>query len=256
MDPGRRMPERDEDRIAMQVLAVAFIESVLSSMAPVAGTVGDADSDRAVLVQQFARHVPFDRRRRRFAVVDPNQPGPLLDGIDHDSGAAAHRRLGAIGERRHDEPALQVKRPAVIAAGEGAGEFLLADGETDAAVLASVLERAGPALVAEEHDLLAEQRHRFRLATELGRAHHGVPVVPEAQHGRVVVRIARYASLEAGHLPLCVRHRRSTPLRPVMRVRHRPATGRRYRWRYARGIWSAPPCRPIPRRPPRTYSRK
>src|SRR5258705_187482 len=70
---------------------------------------------------------------------------------------------------------------------------------------ATILQRDGAALIAIEHDALAEERHRTRLPLlELPRHHHRVPVLLEPQRGSVVARIAGGATLQSGDLDMLV----------------------------------------------------
>src|SRR5262249_18639715 len=77
---------------------------------------------------------------------------------------------------------------AVVAAAPGAGKLLAADREGDAAVRALVVEGVDPAAFATEHDAVTQHRERDRLLADLAGPRDRGPVIPEAEHRRIILR--------------------------------------------------------------------
>jgi len=121
------------------------------------------------LVEQRGGHDGLLRRVEPG--VDPDEPTELTRRERADA-----RPLQTGVERDVRTVALPVELPAV----EGAFELPVGDAaeaERHAAMRATVQERGGAVLAAEEHDLLAGEDHPDGFVRQLGSGHHRRPEV-------------------------------------------------------------------------------
>src|SRR6185312_11057604 len=125
------------------------------------------------------------------------------DRIGRDVGLADDGGFRAVGQRGHERAALQVERPAVIAATERAAKFLPPERDGNAAMRTAVFERVYRSAFAQQHDLLVEERERARLAASQRAARDDrIPVVGDAAHRAVVERETRRARPGSADLAL------------------------------------------------------
>ena len=145
-------------------------EAVLGIQPPVAIAIFDSSTDRVGRrVAQFLRELLAKRVRFAVADEDPYQANRLVDGVRLDFDLAAHRRVGSVGDDRHQLTIGEVEGPGVVRAGDRAGELFLAHRQGHAAVRATIVESVGHAIGTTLQDhVFSAHANRSRLATELG----------------------------------------------------------------------------------------
>ena len=168
---------------------MALVVAIFGRVAPIARAFADSPAHGNLILDQFLGNVRFDRWRRAFAKVHPDQTEPFGDWVGAYAHPTVQWRIRPIRQTRDHDPGIDVVGPAVVNATPGARHLLATQRQWHATMRAAVLQRTRLAvLIAQQHDLVAEQREGERLAADGLRPGDRVPVVSKTEYRRVVRR--------------------------------------------------------------------
>ena len=169
---------------------MALVEAVLREQPPVAVAVLDATADACTAARPRAPRAVAPSADAAVRSPMNTQTRPSNSAV----GYVGTRTLPQIGESgpsvmtATSSPSLRPVGPAVVGAGQRAGELLLPQRERHAPVRASVVERVhAAALVAHEHEVGGARHATATGSTPTSRRPlHRVPVVAEPVGGGLV----------------------------------------------------------------------
>jgi len=188
-DPsGIAAEQHHQGAITVQVMRMCLVVAILSRVAPVALAHRDSADHQRVRLDQVFREILLDRKWRTISQPHEHQSSPLLDRIRLDCHLVANGGLRAVGQCGAQDARVQLVGPAVVTAAPGARELLPAHRQRNATVQALVVQRVDLALLATKHDAIPQELNGDGPAADPARPGNWIPVVAEAERGRVIVR--------------------------------------------------------------------